>query len=136
MHNEEWSIIRSANEAPTTKSEKILVNNALLTQILSQPRSLHVSHQALQAKLNGLSNPTSPPVKPSAGPIPLALDLLSGPPSSTFSIPTLPKMNELAAAEANGVLTDKQREKLLYHGRVMLTSEFCAPLFLCLAGHF
>lgn len=32
-------------------------------------------------------------------------------------------MNELAAAEGDGKLTDKQREKLLYPGRVMLTSE-------------
>lgn len=32
-------------------------------------------------------------------------------------------MNELAAAERSGQLTDKEREKLLYPGRVMLTSE-------------
>lgn len=47
-------------------------------------------------------------------------------------------MNELAAAEANGTLTDKQREKLLYPGRVMLTSESFVSLrfglVVCLGG--
>ncbi|KAF6755016.1 cyclohydrolase [Ephemerocybe angulata] len=98
------------------------VSDAVLTQILQQLEALQVSQQALQAKLDNLGatplEPTSPkpltttalPTSPSSTPAPAALS--TSPPSST----------PVPARVALASLTDKEREKLLYPGRVNLTT--------------
>ncbi|KAF5335359.1 hypothetical protein D9611_011753 [Ephemerocybe angulata] len=98
------------------------VSDAVLTQILQQLEALQVSQQALQAKLDNLGatplEPTSPkpltttalPTSPSSTPAPAALS--TSPPSSA----------PVPARVALASLTDKEREKLLYPGRVNLTT--------------
>jgi len=106
-------------------------SDAVLTQILNQLQALQVSQQTLQAKLDSLTQPngsaaTSPPLSPlrNAVPIPRASSETPPPGATPSSFTTA---SALSAAMAPGapseiVLNDKEREKLLYPGRVLLTT--------------
>ncbi|KAF8964569.1 GTP cyclohydrolase N terminal-domain-containing protein [Flammula alnicola] len=123
------------------------VSDAILTQILGQLEAMQVAQQTMQAKLDSLNIqnvPTSPleptPVQgiptlatPSAPFTPTKSTTPSGislPPASggiTVSPPSTPLRATLASAppavgRMTGSLTDKEREKLLYPGRVNLTT--------------
>ncbi|KAF9546676.1 hypothetical protein CPC08DRAFT_715958 [Agrocybe pediades] len=126
------------------------VSDAVLTQILAQLEAMQVSQQTMQAKLDALSlgvnkTPISPLEPKSTDRIPT----LSSP--APAGQPSLAKVSTAASAEAiittksamgvqsddsgraalssslpvtgaKGGLTDKEREKLLYPGRVNLTT--------------
>jgi len=100
-------------------------DTALLAQILARLDALQVSQQTMQAKIDGMTNPSSPPLAPVS--IPGRLDSPSAQvvalsPSSpvakspSSSLPTV-------SYETKGIsANDKEREKLLYPGRVLLTT--------------
>ncbi|KAI0061447.1 hypothetical protein BV25DRAFT_1857352 [Artomyces pyxidatus] len=104
-------------------------DKAILTQILKQLDSLQVSQQALQAKLDALAHPVSPSLRPAsshglASPAKSPLSSLpvdgltsSAPASSVPSTSATPVTDK-----AGDKVSDKDREKLLYPGRVMLTT--------------
>ncbi|KAH9936594.1 GTP cyclohydrolase N terminal-domain-containing protein [Fomitopsis serialis] len=109
------------------------VSDAILTQILGRLEALQVSQQALQAKLDALTNPPVSPVSspPRNGiPIPQAHSRegsLSGITATTISplnsltgtqSPPTPALN----IDKDKPLGDKERERLLYPGRVLLTT--------------
>ncbi|KAJ3485263.1 hypothetical protein NLI96_g5087 [Meripilus lineatus] len=106
-----------------------VVSDAVLTQILTQLQNLQVSQQALQAKLDSLSNapssstPQSPssPYKPIPGRTPPESSPIPTPPSSLPNASLLSTMGSTNPA-LDKTLSDKEREKLLYPGRVMLTT--------------
>ncbi|KZP21484.1 hypothetical protein FIBSPDRAFT_825764 [Athelia psychrophila] len=100
--------------------------DAVLAQILSRLDTLQVTQQTMQAKLDGLSAaPSSPPL------VPVAIPGRYGSPP-THSIPlsmTPPSVKSPLQSvgspphEAKEVSqADKEREKLLYPGRVLLTT--------------
>jgi hypothetical protein len=110
------------------------VTNAILTQILAQLETIQLSQQAMQAKvryrirtssfngshpelqLDALSTAEqTSPLEPQAI-IPSSPPKVSTPVPSSKIAPSLPNSTP-------GVITDKEREKLLYPGRVNLTSE-------------
>ncbi|KAI0087850.1 GTP cyclohydrolase N terminal-domain-containing protein [Irpex rosettiformis] len=107
---------------------------AALTQITQYFEALQVSQQALHAKLDNIlngqvpvSNTSSPPLSPQKGGIPLPRPQSETPPMaaspSSLNNPSL--LSALASANgttAEKTLTDKEREKLLYPSRVMLTT--------------
>ncbi|TFK23375.1 hypothetical protein FA15DRAFT_670561 [Coprinopsis marcescibilis] len=123
------------------------VSDAVLTQILTQLESLQVSQQAMQAKLDTLNaankGPVSP-LEPKTPPRPtsvlasdsspvsfskVAIPPVSSSPMSSFLSKTLgggaqkPDASSATPARvALASLTDKEREKLLYPGRVNLTT--------------
>ncbi|RXW21778.1 hypothetical protein EST38_g4052 [Candolleomyces aberdarensis] len=91
------------------------VSDAVLTQILAQLEALQVSQQAMQAKLDNLTQPTNTtPLEPTSPPKATP----ATPESKPVPIPTSPTPARVALAS----LTDKEREKLLYPGRVNLTT--------------
>ncbi|KAI0052735.1 cyclohydrolase [Auriscalpium vulgare] len=103
------------------------MDSAVLTQILKQLETLQVSQQALQAKLDGLTNPASPPFRPTSS------HGLSSPGRSPLSalpteVPTTASPVTGASAtpvddkSGDKVVTDRERERLLYPGRVTLTT--------------
>jgi hypothetical protein len=111
------------------------VTDAILTQILAQLETMQVSQQAMQAKVRYSRRSSFNGSHPE-----LQLDALStaeqtshlepkaiipsSPPKASIPVPSssitriAPQPNSTA-----GVITDKEREKLLYPGRVNLTSE-------------
>ncbi|KAF8169392.1 cyclohydrolase [Pholiota molesta] len=96
------------------------VSDAILTQILGQLEAMQVAQQTMQAKLDALSV-TATPLEPP--PTPTKATAAASPPAT----PTKAARTTLASAEpAVGApaapLTDKEREKLLYPGRVNLTT--------------
>ncbi|KAI0697903.1 GTP cyclohydrolase N terminal-domain-containing protein [Cytidiella melzeri] len=109
-------------------------DSATLTQISQYFEALQVSQQALHAKLDQellrVRTLVGPPMSPTKGGIPLPraqseTPPIAGTPSSSMNNPSL--LSTLANASASGAaaektLTDKEREKLLYPGRVMLTT--------------
>ncbi|KAG6847584.1 hypothetical protein H0H93_007189 [Arthromyces matolae] len=122
------------------------VSEAILTQILAQLNALQVQQQTMQAKLDALSGATvtkgpgspleparpkefetltpvsisassTPSVVPSPGPGPL--------PISTVNLKaplTSVEPNVGSPPTSRAISSDKEREKLLYPGRVNLTS--------------
>ncbi|KAI0771360.1 GTP cyclohydrolase N terminal-domain-containing protein [Irpex lacteus] len=114
---------------------------AVLTQISQYFEALQVSQQALHAKLDNIingqlpvSNTSSPPLSPQKGGIPLPraqsdTPPVVGSPSSSLNNPSL--LSTVAGATQNGTaektLNDKEREKLLYPSRVMLTIVLAYP---------
>ncbi|EGN93885.1 hypothetical protein SERLA73DRAFT_189001 [Serpula lacrymans var. lacrymans S7.3] len=108
-----------------------MASDSALTQILTQLNALQVSHQALQAKLDLMSNPPSPQSSPLSrgSPIPTGHHspngqnlLLSSSPLASKSVlaPAVPTI--AALSEHKDAPSDKEREKLLYPGRVLLTT--------------
>ncbi|CAA7262746.1 unnamed protein product [Cyclocybe aegerita] len=111
------------------------VSEAILTQILAQLETMQVAQQTMQAKLDSLSagaRPSSPlepkallPM-PSTPPRPTSISAASSPVSKQKALDEERKAG-LASSSPNTstppkVLTDKEREKLLYPGRVNLTT--------------
>ncbi|GBE83100.1 predicted protein [Sparassis crispa] len=107
------------------------VSDAILTQILTQLQSLQVSQQALQAKLDSLTNPVVSPLsspKQSGTPIPGHHEA-SSPSSVPLTISqTGSGVQTPSALFTNGpvssdkIINEKDREKLLYPSRVLLSS--------------
>ncbi|THG98348.1 hypothetical protein EW026_g3819 [Hermanssonia centrifuga] len=104
-------------------------SDAVLTQILAQLESLQTSQQAMQAKLDNMvqlpaSSSSSPPLSPQKGGIPIPRE--TSPPATPISSVTnasiLATVSGGASATSDKQLTDKEREKLLYPSRVMLTT--------------
>ncbi|KAI0373695.1 hypothetical protein BV20DRAFT_962265 [Pilatotrama ljubarskyi] len=107
------------------------VSDAVLTQILTQLEALQVSQQTLQAKLDALttSRATSPPSSPRSGgtPIPgrqadamMSTEAPTAAPHNTIISPsTSPVVSTIVH---HGKDKDKERERLLYPSRVMLTT--------------
>ncbi|TCD70874.1 Uracil-regulated protein 1 [Steccherinum ochraceum] len=110
-------------------------SDAVLTQILNQLQALQISQQTLQAKLDSLtqqpngsgSTATSPPLSPLRNAIPIPRAQSETPPGATPSS-SFTTASALTAAMAPGtqplesMISDKEREKLLYPGRVLLTT--------------
>ncbi|KIM81121.1 hypothetical protein PILCRDRAFT_821949 [Piloderma croceum F 1598] len=101
-------------------------SDAVLSQILARLDALQVSQQALQAKLDSITNPGSPPLAPVA--IPSRQDSPSKTLSSLVS-PSSPSTKVSSSISIGSPLDvrevsvgDKEREKLLYPGRVLLTT--------------
>lgn len=99
-------------------------SDALLTQILAQLNLLQVSQQTLQAKLDALTSPASPPSVGS--PIPIHHDSPSTPTLLLSPVSSLSKVHLASPSPTKTplehALTDKEREKALYPGRVLLTT--------------
>ncbi|KIK66149.1 hypothetical protein GYMLUDRAFT_38668 [Collybiopsis luxurians FD-317 M1] len=116
------------------------VSDAVLTQILTQLQSLQMSQQAMQAKLDSICNPNSPP-QPEPKGLPILRD--SGRQSSVDSttglgnIPLSSSADSVISTAADAAHRhpgsskepasaaapiDKEREKSLYPGRVLLTT--------------
>ncbi|KZT09261.1 uncharacterized protein LAESUDRAFT_647507 [Laetiporus sulphureus 93-53] len=106
--------------------------DAVLTQILVQLEALQVSQQTTQAKLDALTNTASPLSSPRSNGVPLADShadpSLSGVVSTALSTsltgapaPPLPSANGHASEKDKGI-SDKDRERVLYPGRVLLTT--------------
>ncbi|KAI0771226.1 GTP cyclohydrolase N terminal-domain-containing protein [Trametes elegans] len=106
------------------------VSDAVLTQILTQLEALQVSQQTLQAKLDTLTNQrgpaSSPPSSPRSVGTPgrqaaeaiLATEAPTASPHNTLVSPsTSPSTSTLANHDR-----DKERERLLYPSRVLLTT--------------
>lgn len=108
-------------------------SDAVLTQILAQLQALQVSQQTLQAQvcrdyleiikttqrsqldvIAASKNPVSPLTSPERRVIPIP----SSPESSKASLASATPVTSIMGETA----TDKEREKLLYPGRVNLTS--------------
>ncbi|KII86729.1 hypothetical protein PLICRDRAFT_43380 [Plicaturopsis crispa FD-325 SS-3] len=94
--------------------------DAVLTQILAQLSALQISQQTLEAKLDALTTVSSPPLVPvtaisKQSPLPTTLSL--SPSTSTQALASMP-----GRTEPTGAPPDKEREKLLYPGRVNLTT--------------
>ncbi|KAI0260639.1 GTP cyclohydrolase N terminal-domain-containing protein [Gloeopeniophorella convolvens] len=103
------------------------VDSAVLTQILSQLESLQVSQQVLQAKLDSLANPVSPGMRPVSShglssPTRASLSSLDGtpatPPSGLVPSTATPSGDKISESAP----TDKERERALYPGRVLLST--------------
>ncbi|KIK00910.1 hypothetical protein K443DRAFT_132516 [Laccaria amethystina LaAM-08-1] len=106
-------------------------SDSILTQILAQLHSLQVSQQAMQAKLDAISGEKgSTPLEPKTSThVRSVSDAQSV--SSIPSSPTSPIAQRAVLASAtprtastplSAPLTEKEREKLLYPGRVNLTT--------------
>lgn len=122
------------------------ISDAVLTQILNQLQSLQVSQQILQAKvcvnvnvmpmlvdlirflqldsLGGNSAP-SPPQSPPRHAIPIPGRSQADSPTPPSSFTTASALSAMAAPshDADKPISDKEREKILYPGRVLLTSQ-------------
>ncbi|KIK10613.1 hypothetical protein PISMIDRAFT_124184 [Pisolithus microcarpus 441] len=100
-------------------------NDALLTQILARLNSLQVSQQTLQAKLDSLITPTSPPRNGPSSPggqldSPTSPNLLFSP-STTLSRTQIVSSPPIGTS-VEQTISGKDREKVLYPGRVLLTT--------------
>lgn len=131
--------------------------DAVLTQILSQLQVLQIAQQTMQAKvrstftfspiylapfwyqLDVLSTQGKPPLEPTAI-LPPASPLRSVYPQLESSPPSQPSLasSTPSSVPKQDLLSDKEREKLLYPGRVNLTSQspsftvdFLNPLPYC-----
>jgi GTP cyclohydrolase II len=106
-------------------------SDALLTQILTQLNALQVSQQTMQAKLDDLSSGKSAkPLEPKGVPIPgrsvatsttdVSATTIGSPSASSV---LLSGASLVSGSPANtAVILDKEREKVLYPGRVNLTT--------------
>jgi len=109
-------------------------NDAILVQILAQLNALQISQQTLQAKVDALSSASSPSQSPpqrNGVPIPgrNGSDIGSPPPSNLLLSPSTslagaqlassPPLSNLPQHQAQ---TEKEREKALYPGRVVLAT--------------
>ncbi|KIY44955.1 hypothetical protein FISHEDRAFT_61463 [Fistulina hepatica ATCC 64428] len=97
------------------------VSDAVVTQILSQLEALQQSQQSLQAKLDALnqsqlSSGSSPPSSPARSSS--SLDVASSSIKASLSSAT----PIISSPPKNSVLTDKDRERFLYPGRILLTT--------------
>ncbi|KAF8956786.1 GTP cyclohydrolase N terminal-domain-containing protein [Flammula alnicola] len=102
------------------------VSDAILMQILGQLEAIQVTQQRMQAKLDSLNiqNVTISPLEPKPG---QGISAGGAPGGTTVSAPSTPPRTTLvnaapAVERMTGGLTDKEREKLLYPGRINLTS--------------
>ncbi|EPS97554.1 hypothetical protein FOMPIDRAFT_1031947 [Fomitopsis schrenkii] len=108
------------------------VSDAFLTQILGQLEALQVSQQALQAKLDALTIAPVSPVSPRSSGIsvpqsPVREESLSGVAPTVVPQPGSVTGSQSSSAQEATVdkakpISDKEREKLLYPGRVLLTT--------------
>ncbi|KAF5365463.1 hypothetical protein D9758_010823 [Tetrapyrgos nigripes] len=92
-------------------------NDAILTQILSQIQALQVSQQTLAAKVDALAGggPTTTASSTSAIAIPQTTS------SDSIDVPIATSLSTSPPAGTT-LATDKEREKALYPGRVLLTT--------------
>ncbi|KAH9021861.1 GTP cyclohydrolase N terminal-domain-containing protein [Lactarius hengduanensis] len=102
-------------------------DSAVLAQILTQLESLQLSQQVLQAKIDTLTNPVSPGTWPASShglpsPIPASSLTLDGVPSTPPSGPTQAIATSVGEKGVDGITAEKEREKVLYPGRVLLTT--------------
>ncbi|KAI0647806.1 GTP cyclohydrolase N terminal-domain-containing protein [Trametes meyenii] len=105
------------------------VSDAVLTQILTQLEALQVSQQTLQAKVDVLtaSRATSTPSSPRSHGTPIpgrqvdALMSTEAPTASPHSTLISPSTSPITSILAHND-KDREREKLLYPGRVLLTT--------------
>ncbi|KAH8984461.1 GTP cyclohydrolase N terminal-domain-containing protein [Lactarius akahatsu] len=102
-------------------------DSAVLAQILTQLESLQLSQQVLQAKIDTLTNPVSPGTWPASShglpsPIPASSLSLDGAPSTPPSGPTQAIATSVGEKGVDGISAEKEREKVLYPGRVLLTT--------------
>jgi hypothetical protein len=114
------------------------VTNAMLTQILAQLQTIQLSQQAMQAKVRYRIRPSSfngshPELQLDAlstaeqtSPLEPKAIIPSSPPIVSIPVPSssTTRIAPLVPNSTPGVITDKEREKLLYPGRVNLTSEY------------
>ncbi|KAH0826250.1 GTP cyclohydrolase N terminal-domain-containing protein [Lanmaoa asiatica] len=108
-------------------------NDAVLVQILAQLNALQVSQQTLQAKLDALTT-LSPPQSPFQGAgIPISgrsPDSVGSPPSTNLLLSPSPSLSRAhlvlsptpTSTPADHPLTEREREKALYPGRVVLAT--------------
>ncbi|KAF5348599.1 hypothetical protein D9756_009697 [Leucocoprinus leucothites] len=104
-------------------------SDAVLTQILAQLEAMQVSQQAMQAKLDALTGkPSSPPVE-SPPTSPASAHFANKPEEQAEKELVSPLDKVPLAGTSSGpsppqksMLSDKEREKLLYPGRVNLTT--------------
>ncbi|XP_006462969.1 hypothetical protein AGABI2DRAFT_207644 [Agaricus bisporus var. bisporus H97] len=90
--------------------------DAVLTQILAQLEAMQLNQQAMQAKIDALGNGSkSPPLEP-------VKDKDKEPFSPISSVPSPIAGGPSASPPRKGAFTDKEREKLLYPGRVNLST--------------
>ncbi|KAH9057481.1 GTP cyclohydrolase N terminal-domain-containing protein [Lactarius vividus] len=102
-------------------------DSAVLAQILTQLQSLQLSQQVLQAKIDTLTNPVSPGTWPASSlelpsPTPTSSLSLDGAPSTPPSGPAQGTPTSVREKTVDGISTEKEREKVLYPGRVLLTT--------------
>ncbi|KAF8550103.1 hypothetical protein OG21DRAFT_1514477 [Imleria badia] len=109
-------------------------NDAVLVQILAQLNALQVSQQTLQAKLDALTTPSSPqsPQREKGIPIPgrNGTESIGSPTSSNLLLSPSPSLSRTllvsstppTSTPSDHPLTDKEREKALYPGRVILAT--------------
>ncbi|KAF9529594.1 GTP cyclohydrolase N terminal-domain-containing protein [Crepidotus variabilis] len=100
-----------------------MLSDAVLTQILAQLQALQVSQQTMQAKIDALTPPgktPTTPLEPKAVLPPSTPTRTSA--SGTPSSPPPATSSSAATSVPGKPLTDKEREKLLYPGRVNLTT--------------
>ncbi|CAL1712692.1 unnamed protein product [Somion occarium] len=110
------------------------VSDAVLTQILNQLQALQISQQTLQAKLDSLTlanggvAAASPPQSPHRHVVPIPSrpqsETPTGTSTPTSSFTTASALSALSVPtqDADKAAIDKEREKLLYPGRVLLTT--------------
>ncbi|KAF8466536.1 cyclohydrolase [Russula ochroleuca] len=103
------------------------LDSAVLTQILNQLASLQLSQQVLQAKLDSLTNPVSPGLRPVGSneppsPTHASLSTLDGVSSFPPSAPAQSTATLLGEKGVDGISSEKERERVLYPGRVTLTT--------------
>ncbi|KAJ7475897.1 GTP cyclohydrolase N terminal-domain-containing protein [Mycena latifolia] len=113
--------------------------DAVLTQILKQLDAMQIQQQTMQAKLDALTAPTRPEQPPSSSEssrpiaIPAArstsVDLGTSPPAGSPSVgsPSVGVLSGAASSMPHHTLsgatpTERERERLLYPGRVNLTT--------------
>ncbi|KDQ50544.1 hypothetical protein JAAARDRAFT_41999 [Jaapia argillacea MUCL 33604] len=106
-------------------------SDAVLTQILSQLQSLQVSQQTLQAKLDAMTiTPSSPPLVPVSGGVAISgretPSTISTPGAQSPSMGSVPLSSSISsvgsASSIEKHMADREREKLLYPQRVILTT--------------
>ncbi|KAF5317762.1 hypothetical protein D9619_012564 [Psilocybe cf. subviscida] len=94
------------------------VSDAILTQILGQLESMQVAQQTMQAKLDALSSEGKDAISPL---VPVPVLLPESPSKSSSTLPISPSSPPAESSKTTSV-ADKEREKLLYPGRVNLTT--------------
>ncbi|KAJ4485413.1 cyclohydrolase [Lentinula aciculospora] len=105
-------------------------DSLILAQILAQLQSLQVTQQAMQVKLDTLSNANAtaspPPPEPKGLPIPTRTNGTNGtsrsPENSGILSSSVDSVVSTAASAANASDISISREKSLYPGRVLLTT--------------
>ncbi|THU97361.1 hypothetical protein K435DRAFT_778100 [Dendrothele bispora CBS 962.96] len=99
-------------------------SDAILTQILAQVQALQVSQQALAAKVETLqpSTTTSAPIAVPATTIAATTSPSPLPPSHSLDATSISTSPPPGTALTSTERKDKEREKVLYPGRVLLTT--------------